>query len=368
MPRVQSAIALAACAFALPAVAADAGTITIQLTPAGTFAPSDGRELEPGSWRIDQAIAAKVIARFSARKNPAVVDYEHQTLYVQDNGQPAPAAAWITGLEWRDGQGLFGTVELTARAAAAIAAGEYRYVSPVFSYDRRTGDVLDLQMAALTNHPAIDGMEPLALRAAATFGISTQEETPMNKLLAAVVAALSLGADTTEDQAVAALTAHFKADPLAGVRTALGLDAKADGAAAVAACTALKAKADATAGEPDPAKFVAVSVLEQVKGDLAALTAKVQGADVDALVKSGLADGRLLKAQEEWARKLGQSDLAALTSYLATAAPIAALNGSQTHGQAPAIVDTEHKLTADELAVCSAAGISAKDFAAAKAA
>jgi phage I-like protein len=367
MSRSRLAIALAACAFALPALADGQSTLSIQLLPEGDFRPSDGRELAPGHWHIDQAVAKQVMRRFGQLANPRVLDYEHQTLHKESNGQPAPAAGWITGLEWREGSGLWGTVELTARGRDSIASGDYRYVSPVFSYDRHTGNVLDIQMAALTNTPAIDGMEPLALRAAATFGITTDEETPMNKLLAAVVAALALGQDATEDQAVAALNAHFKTDPLAKVRQALGVKDDQDEAAVVAACTSLKTKADAAGGDPDPAKFVPVAVLDQVKADLAVLTAKVQGDQVDKLVEAGLADGRLLKAQEDWARELGKADIAALTKYLETAEPIAALSGTQTGGRKPA-VDAATGLTTEELAVCSATGIAPKDYAAAKAA
>ncbi len=330
MARTSPAIALAACAFAL-APGADT-TIEMQLTPAGDFRPSDGRSIPVAHWHIDQAVAGEVIARFAARKNPAVVDYEHQTLHKETNGQPAPAAAWIRGLVWHEGRGLFGTVELTARARQAINDLEYLYVSPVFTYDRRTGDVLDIQMAAITNNPAIDGMEPLALRAAATFGIHI-EEPPMNKLLLAVCTALALSAtETTEDQAIAALAAHVKADPLGDIRKALGVDATAD---AVAACTALRAKAEAAPAEPDPAKFVGIAAFDEVKNQLAALTTKQQADQVDALVESGLADGRLVKPQEQWARDLGKSDIAALTKYLDTAQPIAALTNSQTRGRAP---------------------------------
>lgn len=360
MARTSLAIALAACSFQL--AAGDATTVSIQLTPAGDFTPWDGRELKPGRWHIDDAVAAAVIDRFAARKNPRVLDYEHQTLHKERNGQPAPAGGWITGLEWRPGQGLFGTVELTARARQAINDGEYKFVSPVFSYDQATGDVLDVRMAALTNEPGIDGMDPVSLQAAATAFFSDHEEPLMNKLLLAVCAALMMpAAATTEDQAIAALNAHFKADPLADIRKTLGVDDKAD---ATAICTAIQARSTA---EVDPAKFVPVSVVESLKTDLAALTAKVQGADVDALVAAGLADGRLLKAQEDWARDLGKSNIAALSAYLDTAAPIAALTRTQTDGKKP-VVDEANGLTADELAVCSATGLDPKDFAAAKAA
>lgn len=364
------AVALGACSFAVPTLDAGAGNIIdIQLTPVGAFKPSDGRDMPVDAWRIDAAIAARVIERFKQRRNPAVLDYEHQTLRKEDNGQPAPAAGWLRALQWREGSGLWATVELTERAVEYIRAGEYKYISPVFFFDPQTGEVLTIQMAAFTNTPAIDGMEPLALRAAATFGFTTDEthEEPSMKLLAAILAALALPQTTTEDQAIAALTAvKPKLDALDQIRKDLGVEEQAmgDGAAVVAACSTLRTAA--AAQKPDPSKFVSVDVVESLKGDIAALTAKQVGSEVDALVKAGLEDGRLLEAQKTWAIDLGKSNLAALTTYLATATPIAALNATQTGGRQPAGQQDENGLTPDELAVCSATGVAPKDFAAAK--
>lgn len=363
-------VALAACAFALPALADGSNTIEMQLTPAGNFRSTDGRPEGVSAWRIDAEIAARVIDRFSKRVNPPVLDYEHQTLRKEENGQPAPAAGWITALQWREGSGLWATVELTERAMSWIRTGEYKFVSPVFAYDAETGELLAMQMAAITNDPAIDGMEPLALRAAATFGFTndSQEEPAMNKLLLAVLAALALGNDTTEDQAIAALSATKpKLDALDQIRKDLGVGEITDaatGTAAVAACSAVRtAAADKT---PDPSKFVPVSVVEQLKTDIAALSAKQVGREVDELVNAGLADGRLHKSQKDWATSLGKSDIAALTKYLETATPIAALSGTQTGGQEPAGGKDENGLTGAELAVCTATGVDPKDFAAAK--
>ena len=77
------------------------------MTPAGRFFPSDGRELNVPGWYIDADIAQRVIERFNARQTPLVLDYEHQTLNKDENGQPAPAAGWWKSLEWRDGSGLW---------------------------------------------------------------------------------------------------------------------------------------------------------------------------------------------------------------------------------------------------------------------
>lgn len=355
------AVALAACSFELGKPDAD-NIVWLQVTPVGHFKPSDGREIKVPSWHIDRAVATKVIERFHARKNKRVVDYEHQTLLKEENGQPAPAAGWYQDLEWREGEGLFAKVQLTSRAAQYIADGEYQYFSPVFLYHPTTGDVLDVQMGALTNAPAIDGMQELSLRAAASFGLFDEpsEEIPVNKLLLAVCAALGLAETTTEEQAVAALSAHTT-----NLRKLLGLEDEANGEAVLAACTGLKAK---TATHVDPAKFVPVSVVEGLKGDIAALTARLgerDQKDLDTEIAAALEDGRLHTSMEGWARDLGKSDRAALTAYLDKAEPIAALTRSQTQGKAP-VPDEKTGLTSEELAVCSQMGLTAEQFKAAK--
>lgn len=360
---LPAAIALAACSFDLQGLdLAGDDLVELQLTPAGSFKPTDGRPMDVPAWRIDAAIASRVIERFKARANPAVIDYEHQSLHKETNGQPAPAAAWIRELVWHEGRGLFGRAELTARAREAIRAKEYRYLSPVFRFHPKTGDVLALEMAAITNTPAIDGMEPLALRAAATFGthLPNEEETTMNKLLLAVLTALALKPETTEDEAITALTAH---NPLAKIRTAIGVEDATDEAGVIAACTTLRTQATAAV---DPTKFVPIAAVEQLQGSVATLTAKVRDREVDDLVKPALASGKLLPAMEGWARDLGKSNIAALTAFLDKAQPVAALNATQTGGKEPPVVGNEHQLTASEIAVCSAAGISQADFASAK--
>ena len=202
MPRTAArttplpTVAVAACAFsALVADAQDAGNgrVLMQITPAQDFLPSDGREMDVPAWRINEAIAGRVIAAHNPAQ-PPVIDYEHQTLHKEANGQPAPAAGWIHGLRWLHGKGLYAEVELTQRARDLVAAGEYRYFSPVFEYAKGTGDVVRVLMGALTNHPAIAGMDAINLMAAATarFGANPHPNPPettvtlLEKLLAAI--------------------------------------------------------------------------------------------------------------------------------------------------------------------------------------
>jgi phage I-like protein len=84
--------------------------------------------------------------------------------------------------------------------------------------------------------------------------------------------------------------------------------------------------------------------------------------DLEVEIQEALADGRLIAGMETWARDLGKTNRAALTSYLAAAAPIAALTKSQTNGIAP-VVDKANGLTAEELAVCSSMGVAPADYA-----
>ena len=370
-----SAVAIAACTFELVSQEPDAdGMVMLQVTPDGVFMPSDGRPMEDApSWRIDAASAQDVIQRFRATKLPPVIDYEHQTLHKEANGQPAPAAAWIRDLVWKDGRGLYARAELTARARQHIADKEYLYFSPVFEYAKGTGQVLRLLMGALTNNPAIHGMDALSLTAAATaaFVSPTHQENPVNPLLKAVLAALGLPESTTEETALTALSAigsltHVARErtQAAAARKALQLGDDATGEAVTAACTSLRG-----AGNPDPAKYVPIAVVEELRTSVAALTATQQQGELDKAVSEALADGRLLPAMEAWARDLGKTNFAALTGYLKAAQPIAALAGTQTGGKGPNgdNKDGKHGLTEDEIKVASATGLTPEQFAKAKA-
>jgi hypothetical protein len=92
------ALAIGACAQALPAIGKDAGNeIELQVMPAGKFYPSDGRELPVDGWRIDAALAAELIERFQKRRVRTVIDYEHQTLNRENNGQPPAGSRTSSG-------------------------------------------------------------------------------------------------------------------------------------------------------------------------------------------------------------------------------------------------------------------------------
>jgi phage I-like protein len=109
---------------------------------------------------------------------------------------------------------------------------------------------------------------------------------------------------------------------------------------------------------------VPVAVVDELRTNISALTARQAQIDIDAAIAPALADGRLLPgAQETWARDLGKTNLAALTAYLATAQPIAALTSTQTNGNPPAAAaNGAAQLSPEQLAVCSAMGLTPETF------
>lgn len=341
MPQIE----YAALSFAIAPAGGE-----IQLTPAGVFKARDGRPAGIAGWKMDADIARRVIAQAAARQTPLVIDYEHQTLEAERNGQPAPAAGWFKDMEWREGQGLYATgVEWTVRAKAHIDAGEYKFISPVLSYDKRTGDVLGVQLAALTNTPALDGMAAVAALAHKFFTRS-QEPNPKDTPMKAIAVLLGLADDASEADITAAVTAL-----------------KAKTGEQETQITALKTEtATLKTQTVDPAKFVPVETVTQLQTQIASLTTRLNDTELDDVVEVALSNGKLLPAMESWARDLGKSDLAALKAYIEKNPAIAALNGNQTNGRSPD-GRADGELSATDLAVCKSMGIKPEDYKATRA-
>lgn len=363
----RALIGVAACSIDLQAVGGEAAVPTdIPLTPAGRFRARDGRPEGIPGWYIDATIAQNVIAWANAQADDFVIDYDHQTLNTEKNGQPAPAAGWFKRLEWREpdaegkGGGLWALgVRWTEAARAAIAAGEYRYISPVLVYDEKTGTVLAVMMAALVNYAGIDGLSDLGTRAAAKFSFTPQpqeEDNAVNR--EQLIALLGLAKDATDEQINAALTALKARADLAGeVRTALGVTEDNGIAGAI---TALKAKA-----QPDLSQYVPKAMYDELRGQVVALKANSDTAEMDRLIEEGLKDGRI--AGKATADHLRSQGIAALKAHLQDAPSIAALKSTQTQGKQPDDDGKDKTLGEEQLAVCKAMGLTPEQFKAAQA-
>lgn len=331
----------------------------IQLLPAGRFRAQDGRPEDcPEGWYIDADIAAMLIAAADARATPYVLDYEHQTLRAAKNGQPAPASGWFKTLEWRDGEGLFATgVDWTAAAASHIEAKEYRFISPVFLYDKE-GRVTSLINAALTNTPALDDMDEVMLAAASLIAATTNEDSMMDELLEQLRWFLGLPLSATKDDILAELKKlQLKIQDGDNTAAASGIDFISNLESRVAALTA-------QVENPDPARFVTVEVMNEAinqarasgQEQIAQLTLRQS----DELITAALSDGRLLPAQKAWATALAKSDPDKLREFVAKQPKVAALSRTQTLGQPPSSSFHRPSVEADDdinLAVLSTMGI-----------
>ncbi|QAZ67038.1 phage protease [Solidesulfovibrio carbinolicus] len=361
--------ATAALAVAL-APTADAASLpdgmNVQLFPDGDFDARDGR---PGSlkgcttkaWRFDADIAAALIARTNTRETPLFIDYEHHTLTAKDAGHKAVAAGWIEALAYVPGRGLFARVAWTDAARAHIRADEYRYISPLFTFDPESGAVLSLVNAALTNSPALDGMAAVAAvrQVAASQTDQPQPEDCMDELLKRLRFLLNLPVAATAEDVTARLDA-LKTQVTTGAETAASVDLLAILAGKDAAIADLTAKA----ATPDPARFAPVEALSaltaentDLKARLAAAATQNGAAALSAEIKAAVADGRVHKSLEGWLADLAAKAPDAARDYLAKAAPVAALTAMQTSTVTPPAGAGTAALTAEEKEAAKLLGI-----------
>lgn len=133
------------------------------------IAPWGAVESDNGSFLLDAQSAESIQQAFADHGTDLPIDYEHQTLggtYASPNGQ-APAAGWIKTLRAQPEVGLMAAIEWTQRGREAVASMEYRYLSPVAVVRKSDRRMIALHSVALTNKPAITGMEPIVARQSA---------------------------------------------------------------------------------------------------------------------------------------------------------------------------------------------------------
>ncbi|WP_410685690.1 phage protease [Avibacterium paragallinarum] len=302
---------LAACSFEL----SQAQNGRIQLLPYGAFRATDGRPFDVEAWYVTDTNGNDVVALANSQRNPLPIDYEHQILHSQQNGKEAPSAGWMDYLYFTP-QGIFADVRWTDKAADYIKNGEYRYISAVFSYDTQ-GYVRKIFHAALTNTPALDGMDEAMVAASQQF-LTNQEETPtMDKALLAALCALFNTPNATEAEISQKITALAQSKGESQVALSEVYIKLAEKEQSVVALTAQIAN-------PDPAKFVPVEQVAALTAEFTQFKQGIEQKEKNALITTALSQGKLAPALKDWAESL---NLAALTDYLAKAPAIAALSG-----------------------------------------
>ncbi len=343
----------------------------IQALPDGQFSAVDGRphDVTNRKWLMDATAFAALKANTPHQNGDLVIDYEHQTLNVEKNGKPNPAAGFfhISDVQYREGQGLFIKPTFTDNAQAHLTAKEYKYFSLVFGYDTTTGRPSYIHSGALTNRPGVDGMVPLAALSAELgtqfkprLNTKTQQkDIPVNKTLIALLAKLGIeiGADTeiTDAQAQAALTALDSIETKAGQVDGLN--------------TQLVALSAQSGKQVDLSKYTPNTVVDPLREKLAALTAQNGALTIEQTVKQAMDDGKAFEFEKDFLNDFGkQQGIAALSAHLDGRTSIAALSASQTSSfQKPADTkDPVAALTAEEIQMADGWGMSHADFAKAK--
>jgi phage I-like protein len=360
--------AVATASFVLNSIDVDSEKI-FQVFPPGEFRSGDGRPKNVKSWWFGD----KLLDYLKNLMNDVVIDYEHQSVNALENGKEAPAAGWLSEFVSNE-KGLFGVnAKWTERAQTMLKQDEYRYISPVFTYDLKTGEILKLHSIALTNTPAIDGMQPVALTQ-----FSQEQGIPMN-----FREILGLPPEATDEEVMEAIKAlkklaskpegkpEIKPEPLKGLFSLLNLPVNATESDVVIAVTALKKNSESKSDNIDPALYAPVSVLSAVQNDYAELRrelASIQQATTSAKKEELIAANRDKLTNDEavaWARTLPIENL---EEYLKHIPSITALKQSQTKGTQPKGTQPTNKselsseLSPEEMAICSQLGIGEDEF------
>jgi len=168
MRDMAAACSLVAC----DAVSAEHAPTRIMLAPWGMVRSS------AGNFNVDAEAAERIVANFVAHGVDVPVDYEHATVggkFASPDGS-APAAAWISAIEPVRGVGLYATVSWTPRGHQAVAAREYRYVSPVIVVRKSDQRAIELHSVALTNKPAIRNMPAIVNQQATGTAVEAWSE------------------------------------------------------------------------------------------------------------------------------------------------------------------------------------------------
>ncbi|MDO8433518.1 MAG: phage protease [Candidatus Binatus sp.] len=298
----------------------------IELLPAGEFHGRDGR----GPFRL--ADPGEVIESTVAlgMKAGLPIDYDHATDFAAPEGRPAPAAGWIRELHARAGA-IWGRVEWTARAAAAIVAREYRYISPVFQFDPSDGRVTRLLRAGLTNNP---NLHLTAIAAAKIAAANPKDEAMQNEFVKELCEALGLGCEAQADQIIAAVKEKCAA--------------------------AARIEAAMSAGVPDPARYVAVAEFERALTELNVLKAERAREQASQVVEEAIRAGKLSPAQREWAIAYCAADGKGFEAFAAKQPQI--LGREPALGRVAGAEKRASNLGAAEIAICAQLGLKHSDY------
>jgi phage I-like protein len=253
-----------------------AGTNEIQLLPHGLV------KRKNVDFISDAQARKEMIEHFNSEKNDVVVDYEHQTL----KDVQAPAAGWIKELIDKGKDGLWARVEWTQKAQEYIASKEYRYLSPVVLARKSDRRAVLLHSVALTNKPAIDGMEPLANK--------DEEGNGNMDLLKQLTALLKLPDTATEQDVIDAVTKLTEAGSKVALKDYIPMDA--------------------------------YTALVNKNKELEGLLVENKKQEIKGVVELALKEGKVTPAMKEWAEMYAMKDPDGFNAFMKNAPAVVPLN------------------------------------------
>ncbi len=299
------------------------------------IAPWGDVESTRGQFFVDGQAVAATIEQFREHGTDIPIDFEHQTLggsYASPDGL-APAAGWIKNLVGIESVGLMADVEWTELGLAHLQKRQYRYLSPVALIRKSDRRLVGLHSAALTNKPAIVGMEALVNREDAS------EEHDDGVPLAACCQCDR--DDASEEHGRASRPWHLgevenstQTVQVAQAQACGSLDQSLEEESMVETLEKLRKQLDL-----DP-QGGARQVLVAASQRIAELEQREEAKGAEARVAAAMAAGKLTEAQRDWALKLALSDAQSFDEWSAaapmvvnlgrTAAPSAGDSAAQT--------------------------------------
>lgn len=243
-----------------------------------------------GIFAFTESSAESVMEKFTEHGADMPIDYCHAMLISGFGGDPAEqgaAAGWFKPMV-KDGELWASDVTWTPRGAQKLKDREFRYISPTFNR-KEDGEITELVNVALTNLPATKGLSPLV----AQRDTDSKEEPQTMKT---VIAALSLKTESTEAEALSAVSALVATESKVLEMTG--------------AKTSTEALATIHAWKDGAAKVEALSA------ELGTVKAEKLKAEVASLIEEGVKAGKISPAQVEL---MGEHAPEYLKRYLATA-------------------------------------------------
>ncbi|MDX2094354.1 MAG: phage protease [Alphaproteobacteria bacterium] len=289
----------------------------IQIFPAGTTVGRDGR----GPYLLADPEAVITASRSTV---DLFIDRDHAA-DLAAKGTEVKAAGWIKELKVEAGA-IFARIEWTPPAQEQLKNREYRYISPTFLHEPG-GRVTRILRASLTNDP---NFEMKAVAAAdREFSPPTKDST-MEKLAQDLAALLGLEGDNISPDAIidaakslqtiiAAIKADFEVPAEAVTAEAIieAIKAKTDAAVKTEVASQVKkATAAISKGEPDPTKYVSVSIMQELQTKVANLENEHAAEKATASVDAALKAGKLMPVQKDWALSLASKDPKAFADYV----------------------------------------------------